>query len=276
MKCTVYQSGELKNYKYAVIFARYKGKWVICKHKNRNTWETAGGHIEKGESPMEAAKRELYEETGSVDYEIQPVCDYWVCDEPHEVEHVTWSNSQAFLANVNKIGELPESEMEKIDLVEYFPRDLTYPEITYKLLPHIVKKVPWEDKRELNKQLVNCVKELKISDMLKCQYDLWEKHKDKWPPMEPEAARDSLLWMIEEIGEVIAIIKKRGEKEITQDGGLKDEFVEELVDVFMYYLDVLNRYNISGDVFSNAYIKKHTYNLLRDFEREHNNYKKQI
>jgi len=30
----------------------------------RNTWESVGGHIETGESPLEAEKRELYEETG--------------------------------------------------------------------------------------------------------------------------------------------------------------------------------------------------------------------
>jgi hypothetical protein len=50
--------------------------------------------------------------------------------------------------------------------------------------------------------------------MLRSQYELWEKRKDTWSPMKPEFARDSLLWMMEEIGEVIAIIKKRGENEI--------------------------------------------------------------
>ena len=26
---------------------------------------------------MEAAKRELYEESGAIDFEIEPLCDYW-------------------------------------------------------------------------------------------------------------------------------------------------------------------------------------------------------
>jgi 8-oxo-dGTP diphosphatase len=141
MKCTVYALGTLKQYKYVVTFARYQGKWIVCKHKDRSTWETSGGHIEKGETPLEAAKRELYEETGALDFDIHPVCDYWACDEPHETETITWSNGQVFLAYVKKIGPLPESEMERIDYVAAFPHNLTYPDITRALLPQIITRV---------------------------------------------------------------------------------------------------------------------------------------
>jgi len=114
--------------------------------------------------------------------------------------------------------------------------------------------------------------ELKISEMLKCQYELWEKHKDKWSPMEAKYARNSLLWMMEEMGEVIAIIKKKGEKEIMDNLEVREHFTEELVDVFMYFLDVLNRYGISGEEFTNAYDKKNSYNLKRDFEKQHKDF----
>ena len=53
--------------KFAVIISQSNGKWVFCKHKERNTWEVPGGHREDGEDILETAKRELYEET-----EIQP------------------------------------------------------------------------------------------------------------------------------------------------------------------------------------------------------------
>ncbi len=118
------------------------------------------------------------------------------------------------------------------------------------------------------------MKELKISEMLEYQFKLWEKHKDIWSPMEAKAARNSMLWMIEEIGEVIAIIKKRGEDEIMNDEKLKAHFTEELVDVFMYFLDVLNRYKITGEDFSLAYEKKNMKNLQRDFNKEHTNFRK--
>lgn len=33
---------------YAVIVGKYEGKWVLCQHKKRTTWEVPGGHIEEG------------------------------------------------------------------------------------------------------------------------------------------------------------------------------------------------------------------------------------
>ena len=30
--------------KFAVIVSRYDGKWVFCKHKERDTYESPGGH----------------------------------------------------------------------------------------------------------------------------------------------------------------------------------------------------------------------------------------
>jgi 8-oxo-dGTP diphosphatase len=137
MKCSVHKLNELKEYKYVVTFARYKNKWIICKHKDRSTWETSGGHIEKGETPEEAAKRELYEETGAVDFDIIPVCDYWAGDEAHETKNITYANGQVFYADVRTIGTLPESEMERIDFFDTFPENLTYPEITRTLLPYV-------------------------------------------------------------------------------------------------------------------------------------------
>jgi len=142
MKCTVYGLNKLKKYKYVVTFSRYNDKWIICKHKGRNTWETSGGHIEPGETPIEAAKRELREETGAADFEIVPICDYWACDEPHETENIAWSNGQVFLANVNALGEIPKnSEMECIDFFDKFPPDLTYPDITHTLLLQIITRI---------------------------------------------------------------------------------------------------------------------------------------
>ena len=66
--------------KYAVIIARHDGKWVFCKHKERNTLEIPGGHREPGEDIFVTANRELYEETGATEYDLKPVCYYSVCD----------------------------------------------------------------------------------------------------------------------------------------------------------------------------------------------------
>ncbi len=50
---------------YVVMCAMYKSKWIFVRHKDRETWEVPGGHIEIGETPDEAACRELYEEAGA-------------------------------------------------------------------------------------------------------------------------------------------------------------------------------------------------------------------
>lgn len=64
--------------RFAVVIAKHDGKWVLCKHKKRETLEFPGGHRETGEAIAETAKRELMEETGAVKFEIRPICVYSV------------------------------------------------------------------------------------------------------------------------------------------------------------------------------------------------------
>lgn len=111
--------------------------------------------------------------------------------------------------------------------------------------------------------------------MMDMQKELWEKYKDKWSPLEPEYARNSILWMIGELGEVLQIIKKRGESDIINDPNLKAHFLEELVDVYMYFNDIILRYGFTPEQISDAYITKYNKNMKRDFVNEHNNYLKE-
>ena len=64
--------------RFAVVIAKHDGKWVFCKHKERETLEFPGGHRETGELILETAKRELMEETGAVKFEIRPIYMYSV------------------------------------------------------------------------------------------------------------------------------------------------------------------------------------------------------
>lgn len=49
--------------KHVWVICRYKGKWLLTIHKKRGI-EFPGGKVEAGESPEEAAHREVMEETG--------------------------------------------------------------------------------------------------------------------------------------------------------------------------------------------------------------------
>lgn len=113
------------------------------------------------------------------------------------------------------------------------------------------------------------MKDVKISNLMQMQMGLFEKHKDTWSPMEAQYGRNSILWMMEEVGEVIAIIKKKGDTEIVEKPFIRALFVEEVSDVLMYYIDTLLRYGISSDEISNAYVKKHLKNMGRNYEEEY-------
>ena len=57
---------EESNYRLNVglIIVNNYGKVLICKRKNSNQWQFPQGGIDEGESPIEAAKREIFEEVG--------------------------------------------------------------------------------------------------------------------------------------------------------------------------------------------------------------------
>ena len=64
--------------RFAVILATHQGKMVFCQHRERDTLEMPGGRREPGEAILDTARRELQEETGAVDFDLQSVCCYAV------------------------------------------------------------------------------------------------------------------------------------------------------------------------------------------------------
>jgi len=114
--------------------------------------------------------------------------------------------------------------------------------------------------------------DLKISELINMQNILQKRMKDKWTPIIPENGHFSLLWMYEEMGELVAIIKKRGNQAIMDDEMVRTAFVEELSDALMYYIDLLTCYGVSAEEISKSYAAKHEKNMRRDFVTEHETY----
>ena len=132
-----YEQIEDDKLKFAVILSKSKGKWVFCKHKERNTLEVPGGHREPGEDIEAAARRVLHEETGAIRFSMQPVCVYAVIrdGEPEE------SCGMLFFAEIEEFEEELHSEMEKIVLLDVPPEEnLTYPDIQPKLWQETVRR----------------------------------------------------------------------------------------------------------------------------------------
>lgn len=133
LHCKLYPFGTLAPLKYVVVCAFYQGRYMLSRHKRRDTWETQGGHIEPGESALDAAKRELFEESGVKDADISPVCDYLGFNAE------SYANGAVFLAEVHSLGTLPESEMKEIALFDTLPEKLTYPHVTPRLMEKALK-----------------------------------------------------------------------------------------------------------------------------------------
>ena len=49
---------------------------------------------------------------------------------------------------------------------------------------------------------------------------------------------------------------------------VRGRFLEEITDVQNYYIEVLNRLNITPEEFSKAYIEKHDNNMKRNYEKD--------
>lgn len=134
LKVNFYDTIEDTLLKFAVIIARNHDKWVLCKHRARTTYECPGGHREPGEDILSTAKRELFEETGAVDYTLKRICVYSVKSEQDQ-ENETFG--MLYYADVTRFDTLPETEIEKIELMDQLPDNWTYPEIQ----PKLVEKV---------------------------------------------------------------------------------------------------------------------------------------
>ena len=91
-----------------------------------------GGHREAGETPLDTARRELYEETGAVRAEFTPVCVYGVKRDSGT------RYGMLYFAVITELGGIPaDSEIAEIRLTDALPQNLTYPAIQ----PHLYREV---------------------------------------------------------------------------------------------------------------------------------------
>ena len=130
-----------ENLAFAVIITKHNGKWVFCKHKERDTFEIPGGRREAGESILRCARRELYEETGAVDFVISPVCVYSVKGKTRvNKSEDTVSYGMVYFAEVKSFEAELHSEIERIIITDTLPDNWTYPLIQPKLMEEAARR----------------------------------------------------------------------------------------------------------------------------------------
>ncbi|MFI3326073.1 MAG: nucleotide pyrophosphohydrolase [Clostridia bacterium] len=109
--------------------------------------------------------------------------------------------------------------------------------------------------------------EINFTDMNKMQLDLHKAH-PSWGMPRPEIAKDTTLYMVEEIGEMVAILKKKGEDAILNNEIVRENFTTEMVDVLMYLNKLMLCFEITPQEISDAFVKKHNYNLEREWQKQ--------
>lgn len=134
LKVNFYESAKDELFKFAVIVSKYNNKWVFCKHKERNTYECPGGHREENETIYDTAKRELWEETGAIKYQLEPVCVYSVESNGQE------TFGMLYFADIFEFEKLPALEIEKVELFDELPKDWTYPLIQPLLIEQVKQR----------------------------------------------------------------------------------------------------------------------------------------
>lgn len=126
--------------KFAVIVSRSDGKWVFCKHRERDTYEVPGGHREAEEQILDTAKRELIEETGASDFTITPICVYSVTGKNRINETGEETYGMLYYADIKSFEKELHSEMERVYLFKDLPQDWTYPFIQPKLIEEVERR----------------------------------------------------------------------------------------------------------------------------------------
>ncbi len=109
---------------YVVIAARYSGGWLFVRHRRRGGYELPAGHPDAGEDTVEAAVRELTEETGAMGFSLEPVT-YYSVDSGTGKQY-----GRLFYAEVETMGEISDTaEIEGVKVFRRLPRKLSLPEV---------------------------------------------------------------------------------------------------------------------------------------------------
>ncbi len=141
MYVNFYESIDDALLKFAVIVSKSNGKWVFCKHKERDTYEVPGGHREMGETILQAAERELYEETGATAFDMKPICVYSVTGKTRANETGEESFGMLYYAEISAFEKGLHSEIEAVLLLDALPDKWTYPQIQPLLISEVQRRL---------------------------------------------------------------------------------------------------------------------------------------
>lgn len=96
-----FESRSFKNPGHVLVYAFYENQLLFTHHRQRG-WELPGGKCHAHERPIDAAIREVYEETGAVLSSLQPIAQYRIIHPKEALQIKT-----IYAACIQKIHPLP-------------------------------------------------------------------------------------------------------------------------------------------------------------------------
>lgn len=129
-KLQIENADTIESYGYVLVFARYQGRWVFFQPLRTDFMEAFGGAIEKGEMPLEAARRELYAGRNAPT-NPRVVCDFAVYG------HSFFEAGQVFFVELKSLDDFQAFCSDQIRLVEHLPVDLAFYPIVSAFFHHL-------------------------------------------------------------------------------------------------------------------------------------------
>lgn len=120
----------------SLVFPFYNENFIMTFHIKRKGWEFPAGTIEDGESPLECAKREAFEEAGAIIENIEALGYYTVESGRDKNKYVI------YMADVERFEPKPSwSETDLVKLFSELPKNITYTDDVYKIVLEHIKNI---------------------------------------------------------------------------------------------------------------------------------------
>ena len=99
-----------------VVIQNKKGEFLVIFQKKWNCWVFPGGKIEPGETPLEAAKREVFEETNLVLEDLEIVAEQnFGAKNQHCMGYLVKANKYSGEIKIKELDKIADIKFKQID-----------------------------------------------------------------------------------------------------------------------------------------------------------------